>query len=154
VAHDFNNLLTVIKGYTELAMNRTGIPATLATDIQQIDNAAERASALVRQLLAFGRKQVLQPKPIDLNGIVLGLDKLIRRVVGPEIEMITLCNQSIGTVKADPGQIEQVIMNLVVNARDAMPEGGRLTIETSNVELDASYALDHATVRPGRYVML
>jgi PAS domain S-box-containing protein len=154
VAHDFNNLLTVIKGYTELALNRSGVPAALTSDIQQIDNAAERASALVRQLLAFGRKQVLQPKPIDLNSIVLGLDKLMRRLMGPGIEMVTLCNQSIGTAKADPGQVEQVIMNLVVNARDAMPKGGRLTIETSNVELDASYALDHATVRPGRYVML
>jgi len=154
VAHDFNNLLTVIKGYTELALNRQGIPAALTSDIQQIDNAAERASALVRQLLAFGRKQVMQPKPIDLNGIVLGLDKLMRRLMSADIEMVTMCQQSIGTVKADPGQIEQVIMNLVVNGRDAMPKGGRLTIETSNAELDASYALDHVTVRPGSYVML
>ena len=154
VAHDFNNLLTVIKGYTELALNRSGIPGALTSDIQQIDNAAERASALVRQLLAFGRKQVLQPKPIDLNSIVMGLDKLMRRLMSSEIEMVTKCRQEIGTVKADPGQIEQVIMNLVVNARDAMPKGGRLTIETANAELDASYALDHATVRPGRYVML
>jgi PAS domain S-box-containing protein len=154
VAHDFNNLLTVIKGYTELALGRASIPAALAADVQQIDNAAERASALVRQLLAFGRKQVLQPKPLDLNTIVLGLDKLMRRLMNNNIEMTTVCQQGIGTVKADPGQIEQVIMNLVVNARDAMPNGGRLTVETANVELDASYALDHATVRAGRYVML
>jgi PAS domain S-box-containing protein len=154
VAHDFNNLLTIIKGYTELAMNRSGIPPALAADIQQIDNASERASALVRQLLAFGRKQVLQPKPLDLNGIVMGLDKLMRRLMGADVEMVTRCQERIGTVKADPGQIEQVIMNLVVNGRDAMPSGGRITVETSNVELDASYALDHATVRPGPYVML
>src|SRR5262249_24029527 len=110
--------------------------------------------ALVRQLLAFGRKQVLQPKPIDLNSIVLGLDKLMRRLMSAEIDMTTVCHQDIGTVKADPGQIEQVNMNLVVNARDAMPTGGRLTLETTNAELDASYGLDHVTVRPGSYVML
>jgi two-component system, cell cycle sensor histidine kinase and response regulator CckA len=105
-------------------------------------------------LLAFGRKQVLQPKSLDLNAIVEGLDKLLNRLMGAHIEMITLCGTDIGTVKADPSQIEQVIMNLVVNARDAMPNGGRLTIETSNVDLDANYARDHATVRPGQYVML
>ena len=154
VAHDFNNLLTVIKGYTELALNRSGVLPAVTADIQQIDHAAERASALVRQLLAFGRKQVLQPKPLDLNSIVMSLDKLMRRLMSEDIAMITRCADKLGTVKADPGQIEQVIMNLVVNARDAMPNGGLLTIETSNAELDASYALDHATVRPGRYVML
>ena len=154
VAHDFNNLLTIIKGYTELALNRSGIPPALTADIQQIDNAAERASSLVRQLLAFGRKQVLQPKPIDLNNIVMGLDKLMRRLMNENIAMVTRCADNLGTVKADPGQVEQVIMNLVVNARDAMPNGGRLTVETSNTELDGTYALDHATVRPGPYIML
>jgi CheY-like chemotaxis protein len=108
----------------------------------------------VRQLLAFSRKQVLQPKSLDLNAIVEGLDKLLNRLMGADIEMITRCGPNIGTVKADPSQVEQVIMNLVVNARDAMPSGGRLTIETSNVELDANYARDHATVKPGPYVML
>jgi PAS domain S-box-containing protein len=154
IAHDFNNLLTIIKGYTELALNRAGIRAELRPDIERIEDAAERAAALVRQLLAFSRRQVLQPKNLDLNNIVLGLDKLLRRLMGADIEMKTLVGEDVGTVKADPGQVEQVIMNLVVNARDAMPNGGRLTIETANVELDSTYARDHATVRPGRYVML
>jgi two-component system cell cycle sensor histidine kinase/response regulator CckA len=154
VAHDFNNLLTIIKGYTELALNRTGIRAGLRSDIERIEDAAERAATLVRQLLAFGRKQVLQPKALDLNSIVLGLDKLLRRLMGADIEMKTLVGEDVGTVKADLGQIEQVIMNLVVNARDAMPNGGGLTIETANVDLDSTYARDHATVRPGHYVML
>jgi PAS domain S-box-containing protein len=154
IAHDFNNLLTIIKGYTELALNRTGIRPELRSDIERIEDAAERATALVRQLLAFSRRQVLQPKNLDLNSIVLGLDKLLRRLMGADIEMKTLVGEDVGTVKADPGQVEQVIMNLVVNARDAMPDGGRLTVETANVELDATYARDHATVRPGRYVML
>ncbi|MFI5057274.1 MAG: PAS domain S-box protein [Candidatus Acidiferrales bacterium] len=154
VAHDFNNLLTIIKGYTELALNRTGIRAELRADIERIEDASERAATLVRQLLAFGRKQVLQPKALDLNSIVLGLDKLLRRLMGADIEMKTLVGEDVGTVKADPGQIEQVIMNLVVNARDAMPDGGRLTLETANIDLDSTYARDHATVRPGHYVML
>ena len=154
IAHDFNNLLTIIKGYAELASNRVEITPALNADIQQIGNASERASTLVRQLLAFSRKQVMQPRAIDLNTIVLGLDSLLRRLMSEDIEMFTHCEDIIGTVRADPAQIEQVIMNLVVNARDAMPQGGRLTIETANVQLDATYARDHATVRPGSYVML
>jgi len=154
IAHDFNNLLTIIKGYAEMALNRASVPAELTTDIQQIGNAAERASTLIRQLLAFSRKQVLQPKSLDLNAIVEGLDKLLNRLMGANIQMRTACSASLGTVKADPAQIEQVIMNLVVNARDAMPDGGRLTIETANVELDANYARDHVSVKPGPYVML
>jgi PAS domain S-box-containing protein len=154
IAHDFNNLLTIIKGYTELALARTKVQPELRTDIERIEDASERAAGLVRQLLAFSRRQVLQPKVLDLNSIVVGLDKLLRRLMDEDIEMVTLASKSVGTIKADPGQIEQVIMNLVVNARDAMPDGGRLTIETANVDLDASYAKDHATVRPGRYVML
>jgi two-component system cell cycle sensor histidine kinase/response regulator CckA len=154
IAHDFNNLLTVIKGYTELAaMRAKGLPE-LKTDIERIEDASERASGLVRQLLAFSRRQVLQPKVLDLNGIVLGLDKLLRRLMDEHIEMLTAAHQPVGAIKADPGQIEQVIMNLVVNARDAMPGGGRLVVETANVELDALYARDHVSVRPGRYVML
>ena len=154
IAHDFNNLLTIIKGYTELALQRSGIQPELRADVMQIENAAERASVLVRQLLAFGRKQVLQPKLIDLNAIVLGLDKLLGRLMGEHIEMVTRCAAGVGGVRADPAQIEQVFMNLVVNARDAMPKGGRLTVETMNVELDSTYARDHATVKPGPYVML
>jgi PAS domain S-box-containing protein len=154
IAHDFNNLLTIVKGYTELALNRAGLLPEVRTDIEHIEDASERATTLVRQLLAFSRKQILQPKILDLNNIVLGLDNLLRRLVSEDIEMKTLAGENVGAVKADPGQIEQVIMNLVVNARDAMPDGGRLTIETANVDLDAAYARDHATVRPGSYVML
>ena len=154
IAHDFNNLLTIIKGYAELALQRSGIQAELRADVQQIENAAERASTLIRQLLAFSRRQVLQPKIIDLNAIVLGLDKLLGRLMGEDIEMVTRCAANVGRVKADPAQIEQVIMNLVVNARDAMPKGGRLTVETYNIDLDSTYARDHVSVKPGSYVML
>ena len=154
IAHDFNNLLTIIKGYAELAMKRPKVPPELHTDIERIEDASERASTLVRQLLAFSRRQVLQPKLVDLNSIVLGLDKLLRRLMDENIQMWTRPGNNIGTIKADPGQIEQVIMNLVVNARDAMPKGGRLTVETSDVELDAPYASEHVSVKPGRYVML
>jgi PAS domain S-box-containing protein len=154
IAHDFNNLLTIISGYTELALSRPQLPSEAHADIERIENAAGRATALVRQLLAFSRKQVLQPKILDLNTIVLNLDSLLRRLMDERIEMITRVTENIGKVKADPAQIEQVIMNLVVNARDAMPEGGRLVIETSNVDLNASYAVDHVSVKPGRYVML
>jgi PAS domain S-box-containing protein len=154
IAHDFNNLLTIIKGYTELALMRAKVLPELKSDIERIEDASERASGLVRQLLAFSRRQVLQPKVLDLNGIVLGLDKLLRRLMDGNIEMLTLADKPVGAIKADPGQIEQVIMNLVVNARDAMPGGGRLIVETTNADLDAGYARDHATVRPGRYVML
>ncbi len=154
IAHDFNNLLTIIKGYAEMALNRPGTTPELSTDVHQIGNAAERASTLIRQLLAFSRKQVLQPKPLDLNAIVESLDKLLNRLMSADIQMRTACSANIGTVKADPAQIEQVIMNLVVNARDAMPSGGRLTIETANVDLAANYARDHVTVKPGPYVML
>jgi PAS domain S-box-containing protein len=154
IAHDFNNLLTIIKGYTELGLTRAKNQPELRADMERIEDASERAAGLVRQLLAFSRRQVLQPKVLDLNGIVVGLDKLLRRLMDEDIEMKTIVGKELGTIKADPGQVEQVIMNLVVNARDAMPDGGRLTVETENVELDGAYAKDHATVRPGRYVML
>ncbi len=154
IAHDFNNLLTIITGYTEMALNRPQLPHEVRADIERIENASGRAAALVRQLLAFSRKQVLQPKILDLNKIVLNLDSLLRRLMDERIEMVTRVKDDIGKVKADPAQIEQVIMNLVVNARDAMPEGGRLVVETCNTELDATYAVDHVSVKPGRYVML
>jgi two-component system, cell cycle sensor histidine kinase and response regulator CckA len=154
IAHDFNNLLTIIKGYAELALQRSGTSPEIRADVLQVENAAERASALVRQLLAFSRKQVLQPKIIDLNSIVLGLEKLLGRLLGENIEMVTRCAGNAANVKADPAQVEQVLMNLVVNARDAMPKGGRLTVETDNVNLDSTYARDHVAVKPGPYVML
>jgi two-component system cell cycle sensor histidine kinase/response regulator CckA len=154
IAHDFNNLLTIISGYTELALSRPHLPSEAHADIERIENASGRAAALVRQLLAFSRKQVLQPKILDLNKIVLNLDSLLRRLMDERIEMVTRVKDDLGRVKADPAQVEQVIMNLVVNARDAMPEGGRLVVETCNADLDANYAVDHVSVRPGRYVML
>jgi PAS domain S-box-containing protein len=154
IAHDFNNLLTIISGYTELALSRPNLPGEAHADIERIENASGRAAALVRQLLAFSRKQVLQPKILDLNKIVLNLDSLLRRLMDERIEMVTRVKDDLGKVKADPAQVEQVIMNLVVNARDAMPEGGRLVVETCNTDLDANYAVDHVSVRPGRYVML
>jgi len=154
IAHDFNNLLTIIKGYTELAVQRKDVPGPVRADIEHIEDASERAAGLVRQLLAFSRKQVLQPKNLDLNGIVLGLEKLLRRLIGEDIEMKTMVSAGLGTIKADPAQVEQVLMNLVVNARDAMPKGGRMIVETSNVDLDRTYASEHVSVKPGRYVML
>ena len=154
IAHDFNNLLTIIKGYTELARQRAEGQPALRNDIERIDDASERAAALVRQLLAFSRKQVLQPKNIDLNGIVKGLEQLLHRLMGEDIRIQTKLAADVGTIKADPSQIEQVLMNLVVNARDAMPKGGKLIIETSNSDLDQAYASEHVTVRPGRYVLL
>jgi len=154
IAHDFNNLLTIISGYTEMALSRPHLPSEAHADIERIENASGRAAALVRQLLAFSRKQVLQPKILDLNKIVLNLDSLLRRLMDERIEMVTRVKDDLGKVKADPAQVEQVIMNLVVNARDAMPEGGRLVVETCNADLDANYAVDHVSVRPGRYVML
>ncbi len=154
IAHDFNNLLTIITGYTELALSRIAGSSELRGDIERIENAASRAAALVRQLLAFSRKQVLQPKILDPNAIVLNMDKLLRRLMDDHIEMITRVQEDAGKIKADPAQIEQVIMNLVVNARDAMPNGGRLVVETTNAELDAEYADEHMSVKPGRYVMI
>jgi len=154
VAHDFNNLLTIIKGYVELALNRIGGQPELRGNIQQIADAAERAVTLVRQLLAFSRKQVLKPKILDLNGIVLNMDKMVRRLMNENIEMRTSVEKNLGAVKADPGQIEQVILNLIVNARDAMPDGGKLWIETRNVELESGIANDQASIKAGPYAML
>ena len=154
VAHDFNNLLTIIKGYVEMAQQRCLDRPELHSDIRRIEEAADRAVTLVRQLLAFSRKQVLRPKVLDLNTIVTNLDPLLRRLMSEIIEMKTLVSDEVGAIKADPGQIEQVIMNLVVNARDALPNGGRILIETSNVDLDSTYTRDHAVVVPGPYVLL
>lgn len=153
IAHDFNNLLTVIKGYSRLILDRSP-DHELRSEVQQIDDAAERAASLTHQLLAFSRRQVLQPKIFNINTLVLNLDKMLRRLIGEDIEMVTVPAPDLGSVKADPGQLEQVILNLVVNARDAMPNGGKLTLEMANVDLDDTYVLEHPGVRPGRYVML
>jgi PAS domain S-box-containing protein len=154
VAHDFNNLLTVIHGYSELILNSLDQNSRLRQDVLEIMHASERASSLTNQLLAFSRKQVLQPKVLDLNVHVSNMDKMLRRMIGEDIELVSLLAKDLGRIKADPGQIEQVILNLAINAKDAMPNGGKLTIETANVLLDESYARSRIGVIPGRYVML
>ena len=154
IAHDFNNLLTVIRGYARMVLDRVHGDPDLRADVEQIDEAGARAAALTSQLLTFSRRQMLQPKVINLNSVVKDLEKMLRRLIGEHIELLTNMIGEIGSVKADPGQIEQVIMNLVVNARDAMPRGGRLIIETANVKLDHAYAREHVDVAPGEYVML
>ncbi|MBI4447318.1 MAG: SIR2 family protein [Acidobacteria bacterium] len=154
IAHDFNNLLSVIVGYTELLLKRLESTDPLYREIEQINRAAKQGASLTRQLVAFGRKQVLEPKVLDLNALVTETDKLVKRLIGEDVEAITVLDPKLGSVRADSGQLEQVIMNLVVNARDAMPQGGKLTIRTANVALDDIYARSHAGVRPGLYVML
>ena len=154
IAHDFNNLLMVISGYSEFLLGQLGEDPALRGHAQEIANAAGRATSLTRQLLAFSRKQMLAPKIVDLNSVVTENVKMLTRLIGEDIDLVMVPGPDIGAVKADPGQIEQVIMNLAVNARDAMPHGGKLTIETANVTLDAHYARFHAPVKPGDYVML
>jgi len=153
IAHDFNNLLTAILGQTELLLRQLK-DEPLRQRVGGIKKAGERAAALTHQLLAFSRKQILEPKVIDLNDVVTDTDKLLRRLIGENIELVTMRDPALGRVKADPNQLGQVIINLAVNARDAMPDGGKLTIETKNVYLDEAYARKHVSVRPGRYVML
>ena len=153
IAHDFNNLLTVIRGYSRLLLDRAS-GHEFRGGLERIDDAAERAASLTSQLLAFSRRQVLQPKVFNLNSLVQNLDKMLRRLINEDIEMRTLLSADLGSIRADRSQLEQVIMNLVVNARDAMPQGGKLTIETSNVYLDEEYARHHQTVQPGSYIQL
>jgi PAS domain S-box-containing protein len=156
VAHDFNNLLAVIIGYSDLLLMRGSSELTKGTHlkVEQINKAGHRAAGLTRQLLAFSRKQVLQPKLLDLNAVVSDMDKMLKRLIGEHIDILTIPGSELGTVKADPGQIEQVLLNLAVNARDAMSGGGKLTIETANVTLDRQFTQAHRAVEPGPYVML
>ena len=154
IAHDFNNLLMVISGYSEFLLDRLGSEPALRTPAQEIASAAGRATSLTRQLLAFSRKQMLAPKILDLNAVVTENLKMLNRMIGEDIDLVMSPATDVGTIRADAGQIEQVIMNLAVNARDAMPSGGKLTIETANVSLDEEYARFHAPLRPGNYVML
>ena len=154
VAHDFNNLLTVILGYAQILADGVPEGSRLADSTGQIKSAAERAAGITRQLLAFSRKQVLSPRIINLNDTMMNLDSLLRRLIGEDIEVLTVPDDKLGSVKADPGQIEQVLMNLALNARDAMPHGGKLTLETANAQLDETYASEHQPIAPGRYVML
>jgi PAS domain S-box-containing protein len=154
IAHDFNNLLTAITGYMELALNELSPDQPVYSDVVEAQKAAMRAAALTRQLLAFARKQIIDPQVLNLNSLVLELDKLLRRVLGEQIELITYPTPDLGLVKVDPGQIEQVIVNLVVNAHDAMPTGGKLTVKTTNTVLGSDYAHQPEGLAPGEYVML
>src|SRR6266540_2778483 len=154
VAHDFNNILTAIVGYTDLLTAEFDGNARQLEDLEEIRKAARRAAALTRQLLAFSRKQVLEPRVIDVNGVVMNLDKMLRSLISENIELKTALATELAAARADPNQLEQVIMNLAINARDAMPEGGTLTIETGNATLDQAYAAQHVSVIPGEYVML
>src|ERR1039458_4500910 len=154
IAHDFNNLLMVISGYSEFLLDRLGPEPALRAPAQEIASAAGRATSLTRQLLAFSRKQMLAPKVLDLNGVVAENLKMLTRMIGEDVDLVMVPATGLGAVRADAGQIEQVIMNLAVNARDAMPSGGKLTIETSNVSLDEDYARLRPSLKPGSYVML
>ncbi len=154
VAHDFNNLLTAINGYSSLALQRTNPDERIRGYLEEIRKAGDRAANLTRQLLAFGRKQMLKPVPLNLNDVVADMEKMLRRLIGEDIRFSTKLDPGLHRVKTDPGQIEQVLVNLVVNARDAMPRGGVLTIETANFEVDREYAARHVGLSPGHYVML
>src|SRR6266704_7204254 len=154
IAHDFNNLLGVIIGYSEVLEAPLNEEELRLKGVREIKKAGQRAASLTRQLLAFSRQQVLESKVLDLNGVVTDIEKMLRRVIGENIELITTLDASLGRVMADQGQIEQVIINLAANARDAMPNGGKLTIETANAELDETYVRQAPEVRPGRYVLL
>ena len=154
IAHDFNNLLTVIIGHSRLALDQLGRNNPLSRNIKEVAQAGARAASLTQQLLAFSRKQMLQPKVLDLNASVTGLEMMLRRLIEERIDLRIDLDPSLARVKADPAQVEQIVMNLVVNARDAMPEGGRLTIETRNVRLNADDFGEQGPVQPGDYVML
>ncbi|HUL32182.1 MAG TPA: PAS domain S-box protein, partial [Thermodesulfobacteriota bacterium] len=154
VAHDFNNLLTIIKGYCELSLTELKEDGPLKGNVEKIHQATDRAADLVRQLLAFGRRQILEMKVLNLNTILANLDKMLRRALREDIELTMVLSGGLGRVRIDSGWIEQAVLNLALNARDAMPNGGKLTVETANVELDDSYARNHISVKPGPYVML
>jgi PAS domain S-box-containing protein len=154
IAHDFNNLLMVISGYSEFLLERVGPDPRLRGPAQEISNATQRATSLTRQLLAFSRKQMLAPKVLDLNEVVAENLKMLTRMIGEDIDLVMVPGPGLGSVRADPGQIDQVIMNLAVNARDAMPQGGKLTIETANTALDENFARTHTPLTPGDYIVL
>jgi two-component system cell cycle sensor histidine kinase/response regulator CckA len=154
VAHDFNNLLNVINGYSELILDDLAQDNPMRKDLEQIRDAGKRAATLTSQLLAFSRKQMLHPIMLNLDDTIAEMSKMLRRLIGEDIELVCLTHPALGLVHADQGQIQQIIMNLVVNARDAMPQGGKLTIETGNVDVDENYVREHESVTEGQYVML
>ncbi len=154
IAHDFNNVLSVVLGHSEMIVADLRVDEPLRAEVEEIRLAAVRAAELTRQLLAFSRRQVLEMRPVDLTQSVGSMEKMLRRLLGASVSLTTLLATDLYTVRADPGQVEQVVMNLVVNARDGMPGGGKLTIETANVTIDDEYARTHHDVRPGEYAML
>jgi two-component system, cell cycle sensor histidine kinase and response regulator CckA len=154
VAHDFNNLLTVIKGNSDIAMDRVASNDPVRGNCEQIGKVADRAAALTKQLLAFSRRQLLQPRVLDLNDLTMEVSLLLKRLLREDIEFRVVLGDSLGRVLADPGQIEQVLLNLTVNASDAMPEGGKLTIETQNVTVDGQFAASRPSLKQGKYVLL
>jgi signal transduction histidine kinase len=154
IAHDFNNMLTAINGYSNLTLRRLKAEDPLRHNIEEIKKAGERSAELTHQLLAFSRQQVLKPKVLDINQSVDEISFMLKRLIGEDVQLVSALSQDIGQVKVDPGQLSQVIMNLAVNARDAMPQGGALTIETKNVYLDEKYAASHVPTAVGHYIML
>jgi PAS domain S-box-containing protein len=154
IAHDFNNLLTVITSYSDLLLEDLAPTDPKREDVEQVRHAADGAAALTRQLLAFSRQQVLAPRVVNLSAVVQGVEKMLRRVIGEDVDLVTSLDPDVGSVKADVGQLEQVLMNLAVNARDAMPAGGQVMLETANIEYDPDYARDEAAGPARRFVML
>jgi signal transduction histidine kinase len=154
IAHDFNNLLTAIIGYSEMAESELPAGISAVECLRNVQDAARRAAALTQQLLAFARKQVIQPTIVDLNHLIDDMDKMLRRLIGADIELVSLPAPELGSVRADPGQLGQVLLNLALNSRDAMPNGGTLTFETANVRLDGDFARVHPGMAPGDYVLL
>ena len=154
VAHDFNNILSVILSFSDFLLDDMPADDKKRDDVEEIIKAGKRAAALTHQLLMFSRQHVFDPIPLDLNEVLVGMDRMLQRILGADIDLVSLQGRALGTVLGDKGSIEQVIMNLVVNARDAMPVGGKLTMETGNVVLDEAYCRDHLNTKPGPHVML
>jgi signal transduction histidine kinase/CheY-like chemotaxis protein len=154
VAHDFNNLLTVITGYSELLLQKIGKESPMREEVEEIKRAGERAASLTQQLLAFSRKQIIEPRVVHPDGLVAEMHKMLTRLIGENIALQATTGKSLGSVKVDPGRFQQILMNLVVNARDSMPGGGKIVIETANVDLDEGYCAVHPYVKPGRFVMV
>jgi CheY-like chemotaxis protein len=154
VAHDFNNLLTAILGYSELALASLGGNEPVRKDIEEVEAAAKRAASLTRQLLTFSRREVLQPRILNLNALVTNIEKMLRRLIGEDIELVTVLEPKLRSIKADPGQIEQVVMNLVINAKDAMTKGGKITIKTENVTVKEEYRRSYPDARTGEFATL